>query len=194
MKRRARRAPALAGLLVASALASTSACSGEDANVVPGRKDASTAKEGQEGGPCRATGTGCDPGLVCVGDLCTGDGRPDAVAGDGSPVDGPSGDAAACTSAGPPTAGACAVGGCFCPGTSACFAPTAAVACCAGPVTCTTNGTGNPDSGACTYKHPLLDAGARFCGSGECYCAKNDSCYALASVVDCCAGDRVVCY
>lgn len=188
---RARRASALGGVLVAWAIASTAACSGSDADVVPGRRDGSVATEGQEGGPCRATGTGCDPGLVCVSDLCTGD----AGVGDASLVDGPSGsDAGACTSLPPPSAGSCAVGGCYCPTTSACIAPGAAVACCRGPVTCTTNGAGNPDSGACTYKHPLLDAGARFCGGGECYCAKNDSCYDLASVVSCCAGDRVVCY
>ncbi len=65
---------------------------------------------------------------------------------------------------------------------------------CGGAVTCTTGGAGDPDSGACTYKHPLLDAGTRFSGSGECYCAKNDSCYALASIAGCCGGDRVVCY
>lgn len=46
----------------------------------------------------------------------------------------------------------------------------------------------------CKYKHPLLDAGKRFCGNGECYCAKVDSCYGMAIAKTCCDDMPVVCY
>lgn len=50
------------------------------------------------------------------------------------------------------------------------------------------------DAAACAYQHPLVDAGARYCGAGRCYCAAKDSCYATASAADCCENGAVVCY
>lgn len=45
----------------------------------------------------------------------------------------------------------------------------------------------------CVDKHPLLDAGARFCAAGDCYCSMPDNCYPMATADACCTV-AVTCY
>ena len=45
-----------------------------------------------------------------------------------------------------------------------------------------------PTDAPCKGSHPLVDAGLRFCGPGDCYCTDKDACYAKASAAGCCAG------
>lgn len=53
------------------------------------------------------------------------------------------------------------------------------------------------DVPACVGTHPLLDAGARFCASGQCYCptsgTNGDSCLPAATAAACCPGRTVSC-
>jgi len=39
---------------------------------------------------------------------------------------------------------------------------------------------------SCNGTHPLLDAGARFCGAGDCYCSNPDACFTEATASACC--------
>lgn len=77
------------------------------------------------------------------------------------------------------------------------------------------DGTGGPDGRAdvaletgmdavvltdvpvCMGTHPLLDAGARFCGAGQCYCpspgTNADSCLPMGTAAACCPGRSVRC-
>src|SRR6185295_6446563 len=43
----------------------------------------------------------------------------------------------------------------------------------------------------CMGSHPLLDAGARFCAQGDCYCRSNDACFPAATADRCCESDPV---
>jgi hypothetical protein len=65
-----------------------------------------------------------------------------------------------------------------------------------GTTTCTTDGKGDPDAGGCTFQHPLLDGGARFCAPGNCYCKWNsgESCYPIIRAAACCSATDLVCY
>lgn len=93
----------------------------------------------------------------------------------------------------------CAVGQCYCPPSGAngdsCLPAATASACCPGRrVVCA-----NADAGVMcpTGTHPLLDAGARFCAAGQCYCpptgAGGDSCLPSGVAATCCPGRAVVC-
>ncbi len=53
------------------------------------------------------------------------------------------------------------------------------------------------DAPVCSGAHPLVDAGARFCGPGQCYCPApgtgGDSCLPSSTAAACCPGRSVVC-
>ena len=53
------------------------------------------------------------------------------------------------------------------------------------------------DAPMCRGTHPLLDAGARFCDPGQCYCpspgANGDSCLPMGTAAACCPGRSVRC-
>lgn len=94
----------------------------------------------------------------------------------------------------------CGVGQCYCPtpgaNGDACLPTATAAACCPGrSVRC----AGGADAGpTCpTGTHPLLDAGARFCGPGQCYCptpgASGDSCFPAGTSSACCPGRSMTC-
>jgi hypothetical protein len=42
------------------------------------------------------------------------------------------------------------------------------------------------DGNGCMGRHPLVDAGARFCEQGDCYCLPNDKCLPMAVAQGCC--------
>jgi len=134
---------------------------------------------GMDAGP--GGGTDAGPG----GDTDAGPGPDDGgVAADGATV--------MCTGTHPLLdAGArfCGAGDCYCPPTGSvagdtCYAATIARACCPGDVVC---GAAGADAGpGCMRTHPLLDGGARFCASGQCFCAAPDSCMPAATAAECC--------
>jgi hypothetical protein len=39
--------------------------------------------------------------------------------------------------------------------------------------------------------HPLVDAGARFCAAGACYCADKDACFPAATAAACCPSQPI---
>jgi hypothetical protein len=43
----------------------------------------------------------------------------------------------------------------------------------------------------CVGTHPLVDGGARFCATGNCYCPNNDACYPSSTATTCCAGQPI---
>lgn len=176
------RHASLVGIVTSALFALGSGCSGFDENPAIGRD----RSEGAEGDRCRATGTGCNDGLVCVSEVC--------VNADGGSSSGDSGgDGSSCSSTAP-TGTSCSAGSCYCASSTKCFASSVADQCCDGPVTCGTSDAGNPDAPQCGFKHPLLDAGARYCGPGDCYCSNPDNCYPFAIAAQCCAAPSVTCY
>ncbi len=56
---------------------------------------------------------------------------------------------------------------------------------------------GPAEAAVCSGAHPLVDAGARFCGPGQCYCPApgtgGDSCLPAGTAAACCPGRSVVC-
>lgn len=96
-----------------------------------------------------------------------------------------------------PGGNGCSVGECLCAGNpSTCYEAAEATACCGASVLCTTPGGGDPDAGACTFKHPLVDGGARFCEMGNCYCKwqTSESCFAANVAATCCPSDAITCF
>lgn len=94
----------------------------------------------------------------------------------------------------------CGAGQCYCPTPGAngdsCLPTGNAAACCPGrAVTCAVGGDAGPTCP--TGTHPLLDAGARFCGPGQCYCppagASGDSCLPMGTAPACCPGRSMTC-
>ncbi len=183
---RSRIAPLVSLSLVV--LAAAAACSASEDN--PAIPRDGTRSAGTEGGPCRATGTGCVEGLLCVAEICV---RPDSGGRDAA-VNDASSEAASCPSSAPLSGTSCSGETCYCNETASCFAAAIADSCCPGPVVCGTGDGGNPEGGQCSGTHPLVDGGARFCTAGHCYCDTPDSCFAFAIATACCAGPSVVCY
>ncbi len=125
-------------------------------------------RAGSEGGPCPPHGTSCDVDLVCLSNLCV---RPEPATGAGtgpdgsvSIVDGASGASDTGVDASVVDAGA------------------------DGP-----RDAGLAADAGCKFGHPLLDAGARYCAAGHCYCKPADSCYPMAIASLCCTVP-VTCY
>jgi hypothetical protein len=81
----------------------------------------------------------------------------------------------------------CAPGGCYCASKDACFPAGTAAACCQSQPVCASDAGGPP---ACMGSHPLLDAGARFCGLGQCRCVQTDACFSMSQIDRCCEGAR----
>ena len=52
---------------------------------------------------------------------------------------------------------------------------------------------GASDGAACQGKHPIVDAGMRYCGLGDCYCMGKDSCFPMAIAKACCGDTMVRC-
>lgn len=63
-----------------------------------------------------------------------------------------------------------------------------------GPADASTDEAAAFDAADCKFKHPLLDAGLRFCGPGDCYCKGADSCYPKSIAAACCGGSEGTCY
>jgi hypothetical protein len=104
-------------------------------------------------------------------------------------------DSGGCVKTTPGGGSSCGAGECYCASASGCYASATAAACCGDSVTCASSG-GSPDAGGCTFQHPLVDGGARFCAPGNCYCkwSTGESCYSAATAATCCAGDSFTCY
>lgn len=94
----------------------------------------------------------------------------------------------------------CGAGQCYCPtpGTNgdSCLPTGTAAACCPGrSVRCAGGGDAGPTCP--TGTHPLLDAGARFCSPGQCYCPPagtgGDSCLPMGTASACCPGRAMTC-
>jgi hypothetical protein len=45
---------------------------------------------------------------------------------------------------------------------------------------------GSMDGASCSGSHPIVDAGARYCNPGDCYCMPNDKCLAMTIASTCC--------
>ena len=97
----------------------------------------------------------------------------------------------------------CAPTDCYCPpqGTGlgdTCYASAIAAACCGRGLVCPGTDASVTDAAVCVGTHPLLDAGARFCGPGNCYCPPTSSgtgeaCYPVGIASGCCPR-TVTCY
>lgn len=97
----------------------------------------------------------------------------------------------------------CAPSDCYCPPQGAgmsdtCYPEAIARTCCARGVVCPGDDAGVLDAAVCMGTHPLLDAGARFCGPGVCYCpptpgGTGEACYPMAVAMTCCPR-TVTCY
>jgi hypothetical protein len=81
----------------------------------------------------------------------------------------------------------CEQDACYCRNSDSCFPTATAWRCCESAPVCAW------DMGAptCTGTHPLLDAGARYCGPGQCRCVSTDACFPKWQIVMCCAGTSV---
>lgn len=190
-----RRAVALL-VISSSGFLSIASCSGASSDGLSSGGTGGGKTAGTEGGACLATGTGCNTGLECVGDVCVRASTPTTDAGTGINDSGGGGtDGGGSCAARPSTGDICAAGDCRCSSLSKCLAASEAVKCCNDqPVACKTADGDSPDGGQCTFKHPLLDAGARYCGPGDCYCKKRDSCYAAQVALGCCPSSDLTCY
>jgi hypothetical protein len=165
-------------------LAAASACGSSDDTVSGG----GGKPPGSEGGPCRSGGE-CDPGLLCLSDLCVE--PPDAGAGSGGTAGSTSGGSGG-TSSGGTSSGGTATGGAAGTGTAGVGAEAGVSAGGTGsggePAAGGASGAGGDgDAGGveCKGTHPELDAG-RFCQPGDCYCAKPDACFPQAIAEQCC--------
>lgn len=97
----------------------------------------------------------------------------------------------------------CAATDCYCPPQGAgmgdtCYPQAIARSCCGSGVVCPGDDAGVADAAVCMGTHPLLDAGARFCGPGVCYCppaagGSGEACYPMAVASTCCPR-AVTCY
>lgn len=133
---------------------------------------------------------------IDAGDRDTGTGTDGGGTGDGGGGD--DGGGVICNGTHPLLDGGarfCGPGDCFCADPDNCFPAEVAAACCSGGLSCgpgTDGGATDGGSVICPGTHPLLDAGARFCGPGDCYCADPDSCFP-ADVAAACCRVSVVC-
>jgi hypothetical protein len=96
----------------------------------------------------------------------------------------------------PPNGPQCAPGTCYCASATTCYPGPVAIDCCGDAVICATSGGGSPDAGGCSFEHPLVDGGARFCAAGNCYCTwpSGESCYPAAVAATCCPSNVMTCY
>jgi hypothetical protein len=126
-------------------------------------------RAGAEGGPCPPPGTSCDVDLVCLSNLCVRP-NPEPAGSDGG--------------GGTKTDDAGTSG----PDGSTADGSTAADTGADGP-----RDTGVDGDSGCIFRHPLVDAGARYCSAGQCYCKPADSCYPTSIAASCCSA-AVTCY
>jgi hypothetical protein len=190
-------------LVVSGAMVSlASACSGTDTTLPVGQP-----APGTERGPCGGVNGVCESGLVCLSNVCVRQDSDAAATTDGTSGSDTwsgadtgtgtdsGGDAGPCGKTVPIAADTCRSGECYCATANGCFAAGSATQCCGGPVLCATaDGGGNPDGGQCSYKHPIVDAGSRYCNAGECFCRQRDSCNTPATATACCPNASVTCY
>lgn len=167
------------------AVFSAGACSGSSDSSFGG------AAEGTERGACRANHS-CDPGLVCLSDLCVSQGSSggnagsggssDAAAGSGGSNAGSGGSSAGAAGSGGSSAGAAGVGG---------SSGGAAGASGSGG---TAGASGSAGAGAsCQGSHPNIEQQRRFCDVGSCYCTDPfDTCFSSSSADRCCQ-DTPIC-
>jgi hypothetical protein len=151
MNRRLCRPWAFVCASIAALVYAVPACSGSSDALLPGD---GWKTEGNEGGPCRTTGTGCNAGLVCVSEVCvqadsgaagtgnnadgsaTGVDSGDAgVSRDGAQNDADNRDGSQCVFKHPLVDGGarfCGAGDCYCDTKDSCYATAIATSCCGG--------------------------------------------------------------
>jgi len=170
-------------ILAASSLILASCGGSEESSLMAptvGTGSSAGGSGGSRGGSAGSMGTGGTGGSV-AGSSSTGGAGTSGSAGAGAQSGGAGGTGGAATggssgSGGAATGGSAGSGG----------APTGGSAGAGG-----STGGSNRDASAdapvqCMGSHPLLDAGARFCAPGACYCQKNDACFPATTAASCC--------
>jgi hypothetical protein len=146
---------------------------------------------GQSAGASGSGGAGGNPGTGgSAGSAgAAGSGGAGGAAGSAGNMDASSDAPAQCMGSHPLLDGGarfCGPGSCYCKTKDACFSSATAVSCCDSDPVCASDG-----GLTCNGSHPLLDAGARFCSQGSCYCKTKDACYPSATAASCCDSDPV---